>query len=94
MSVYPMPTMEALAFQRMSQDQQLIEACGFLEQMSRRRSVRMFSPDPVPREVIENEIRAASLAPSGANQQPWHFVLVSSLEVKQRIRQAAELVHR
>lgn len=73
MSVYPMPTMEALAFQRMSQDQQLIEACGFLEQMSRRRSVRMFSPDPVPREVIENAIRAASLAPSGANQQAVAF---------------------
>ncbi len=90
MTVRSIPSMQALKFQRMSQEQQTIRSRDFLEQMGRRRSVRMFSPDPVPREVIENAIRVASLAPSGANQQPWHFVLVSSPEVKRRIREAAE----
>lgn len=90
MTVHSIPSMQALLFQRTSREQQVINACYFLEQMSQRRSVRMFSPDPVPREVIENAVRAASLAPSGANQQPWRFVLVSNPEVKRRIREAAE----
>lgn len=90
MSLCSIPSTEALTFQRMSQEQQTIQAGHFLEQMRRRRSVRMFSPDPVPREVIENAIRVASLAPSGANQQPWQFVLVSNPDVKHRIREAAE----
>lgn len=50
----------------------------------------MFSNAPVPREVIEEAILAAGTAPSGANHQPWHFVVVSSPELKQRIRTAAE----
>lgn len=59
-----------------------------------RRSVRMFSPDPVPREVIEDLIRTASTAPSGAHRQPWRFVLVGDLEVKTAIRDAAEAEER
>ena len=55
-----------------------------------RRSVREFSPDPVPREAIEYAIRAASTAPSGAHRQPWTFVLVGDPAVKKRIRAAAE----
>lgn len=58
--------------------------------MSRRRSIRAFSPDPVPREVIENCIKAAGTAPSGANHQPWHFVAISNPDIKRRIREAAE----
>lgn len=65
-------------------------ARDFYEEMKRRRSVRMFSPRPVPREIIEDCLRAAGTAPSGANLQPWHFVVVSDPEIKRRIREAAE----
>ena len=62
----------------------------FNEVMSRRRSIRAFSRESVPWELIENAIRAAGSAPSGANQQPWTFVVVEDPETKQRIRDAAE----
>lgn len=62
----------------------------FYEQMALRRSCRDFSDRPVPREVIENLIRTASTAPSGAHKQPWTFVAVRDPEVKKQIRQAAE----
>jgi nitroreductase len=58
--------------------------------MDQRRSVRDFSPDRVPRELIELAIRTASTAPSGAHRQPWHFVAVGSQEIKRKIRIAAE----
>jgi iodotyrosine deiodinase len=66
----------------------------FLERMASRRSVRFFSPEPVPFELIENAIRCASLASSGANQQPWKFVIVKDPEIKRRIREAAEAEER
>lgn len=66
----------------------------FYEVLDGRRSVRMFSPDPVPREVIEDLIRTASTAPSGANRQPWRFVVVGDPEVKAAIRDAAEAEER
>jgi iodotyrosine deiodinase len=62
----------------------------FCEEMCRRRSVRDFSPRPVPREVIELCLRTAGSAPSGANRQPWQFVVVGDPSVKGRIREAAE----
>jgi iodotyrosine deiodinase len=65
-------------------------AADFYAEMRRRRSVRHFSDRPVPREVIEECLRAAGTAPSGANMQPWHFVAVSDPAVKRRIRLAAE----
>lgn len=65
-------------------------AAAFREQVTRRRTVRQYSDRPVSREVIEECIRAAGTAPSGANHQPWHFVVVSDPEVKARIRVAAE----
>ena len=58
--------------------------------MDRRRSVRHFSPEPVPREVVELAILTASTAPSGAHRQPWKFVLVGDPEVKRQIRIVAE----
>ena len=58
--------------------------------MSRRRTVRDFSDRPVSREVIEECLRAAGSAPSGANLQPWHFVAVSDPALKHEIRLAAE----
>ncbi len=65
-------------------------AASFYEDMRRRRSVRAFSSRPVPREVLENCLRAAGTAPSGANMQPWHFVAVRDPALKRRIRRAAE----
>ncbi len=62
----------------------------FYEVMKQRRSVRFFSDRPVPREVIENILRAAGTAPSGANKQPWRFVAVSAPHIKREIRLAAE----
>jgi len=63
----------------------------FYTDMNRRRTVREFSDRPVPRDIIENALRAAGTAPSGANLQPWHFVVVSGTDTKERIRAAAEI---
>ena len=62
----------------------------FLNDIKRRRTVRDFSDKPVPREIIENCLKAAGTAPSGANRQPWHFSVISDSEIKKEIRQAAE----
>ncbi len=80
----------ALDFQRLPQEAQLRRAAEFYELLRRRRTVREFAPDPVPFELIELAIKTAATAPSGANQQPWHFTVVSNPEIKRRIRQAAE----
>lgn len=69
-------------------------AAAFYRDMRRRRSVRAFSNRPVPRPVIEDCLRAAGTAPSGANFQPWHFVVVASPDLKQAIRDAAEAEER
>lgn len=66
------------------------EALAFLERMRRRHSVRDFASHPVPRSVIEDCVRAAGTAPSGANHQPWHFAAISSPAIKAQIRAAAE----
>ena len=58
--------------------------------MDRRRSVRFFSGDPVPRELIEQAIKTASTAPSGAHKQPWTFVITGDPDIKRQIREAAE----
>lgn len=60
------------------------------ETISLRRSIRQFSPEAFPRSILEDCIRAAGTAPSGAHQQPWHFVIVEDPDVKRRIREAAE----
>ena len=62
----------------------------FFENLSTRRTIRDFSDKPIPREVIENCIKTASTAPSGANMQPWHFVLITDPAIKMQIRIAAE----
>jgi iodotyrosine deiodinase len=69
-------------------------ARDFAEEMGRRRTVRDFSDRAVPRAIIENCLRAAGSAPSGANQQPWHFVAVANPALKHRIRKAAEAEER
>jgi len=65
-------------------------AVEFRDEILRRRTVRQFSPRPVPRQIIEDCIRAAASAPSGANLQPWHFVVVEDRDTKRKIRAAAE----
>jgi len=65
-------------------------AQAFYKQMATRRSVRDFSDQPIPDSVLENAILAAGTAPSGANMQPWQFVVVQNPEIKAQIRQAAE----
>ena len=65
-------------------------AAEFADELHRRRTVRDYAPREVPREVIEQCVRAAGSAPSGANLQPWHFCVVADPAIKQRIRAAAE----
>jgi iodotyrosine deiodinase len=65
-------------------------AAAFYEAIRTRHTVRDFSDRPVPRAVIEDVVRAAGTAPSGANHQPWHFAAVSDPALKRRIREAAE----
>ena len=75
-------------------DEMLARAGEFADDMHRRRTVRDFSERPVPRALIEQCLRAAVSAPSGANQQPWRFVAVSDPAVKRRIRAGAEAEER
>ncbi|MEZ5354928.1 MAG: nitroreductase family protein [Bryobacteraceae bacterium] len=81
---------QPLAFERVAEPEQVRRAAAFRQALSARRSVRHFAPDPVPYEAIENAIAAAASAPSGANQQPWRFVVVSDPALKRAIRIAAE----
>jgi len=83
-----------LNFRRLELDEQRQRAVDFYEMMARRRTVREFSSEPVPLELIELAIRTAGVSPSGANQQPWRFVVVSNPEIKRRIRLAAEAEER
>ena len=74
----------------LSDDERIARARAFRELIETRRTCRMFADTPVPRQVIEEAILAAGTAPSGANHQPWHFAMVSTPELKHRIRLAAE----
>ena len=66
----------------------------FYADIDRRRTVREFSDRPVPRDIIEMALKAANTAPSGANLQPWHFVVISGPETRKKIREAAEVEER
>lgn len=81
---------ESLHFETMDVDEQLRRSRIYKERMLRRRTVRDFSARAVPYELIENALAVAGSAPSGANQQPWTFVVVSDPAVKREIRIAAE----
>ena len=78
------------SFNQYSENEMLKRSEAFYEDIKRRRTVRDFSDQQVPREIIESCIKAAGTAPNGANLQPWHFVVVSNTEVKKKIRIAAE----
>jgi nitroreductase len=85
------PVLTPLAdYRELPPDEMARRAAEFRALLARRRTVREISDRPVPRGVIEECLRAAGAAPSGANQQPWRFVVVSDPGVKRRIREAAE----
>ena len=79
-----------LELERLPTEVALERSRAFLALMQTRRSIRHFSPDLVEPELIENAIRTAGSAPSGANQQPWTFVVVTSEQTKHALREAAE----
>ncbi len=81
---------QKLDFTRLDASEQRTRSRDFLALMRRRRSVRQFSNQPVDTELIENALKTAATAPSGANQQPWKFVVVTDPAVKAEIRAAAE----
>ena len=83
-----------LEFERFPEAEMEKRGRDLFERLRRRRSVREFSLDPVPRNLIETAIAAANTAPSGANRQPWHFVAVSDPDIKAEIRTAAEAEER
>lgn len=79
-----------LDFQTLDEGEMQRRADAFFDVMRTRRTVRDFSNRPVPRSIIETCVATAGRAPSGANQQPWTFVCISSPQIKQQIRLAAE----
>ncbi len=83
------PTVD-LNFERRSESEMRRRARAFYEEISQRRSVREFSEEPIPLDVVRDCIRTAGTAPSGANKQPWTFVLITDDAVKSEIRRAAE----
>ena len=81
---------QKLNFENPTPDNMIEHSKKFLKMLSSRRTVRDFSDRPIPIEVIENAVRVAASAPSGANKQPWHFVIVKDLPTKKKIRVEAE----
>lgn len=77
-------------YTRLSESDMRARAEELRATLAKRRTIRDFAPDPVPRDLIETCIKAAGTAPSGANHQPWHFVAISNPEIKRQIRLAAE----
>ena len=92
MTDYPTIPLESYHEYPVDEMRERVEA--FYANIARRRTVREFSDRPVPRDIIETALKAAGTAPSGANLQPWHFVVVSSAETKKKIREAAEIEER
>lgn len=90
----PDPPTRPLDFVRRRPDEMMVRARFFREAMASRRSVRAFSRDPIPHGVLEECVRAAGQAPSGANKQPWRFVAVTEPSLKRQIREAAEVEER
>jgi len=81
---------QKLDFNRLSESDMIFRSQSFYLDIVKRRTVRDFSSKEVPFEIIKNAVKSASSAPSGANKQPWHFVIVKDPKVKTKIRNAAE----
>jgi iodotyrosine deiodinase len=88
------PAFVPLDFERLAPGEARRRLQALHATLRRRRSVREFSPEPVPLDLVETAIAAAATAPSGANKQPWRFVVVRDPAVKRRIREAAEAEER
>ena len=95
MSVTALPPTERLdGYDHLPSVEMIERARSFAAKLARRRTVRDFAPDPVPKAVIEAAIAAAARAPSGANQQPWHFAVLGPGPNRARLREAAEAEER
>ncbi len=81
---------KAIDFRQLTPEQMLERSRAVLDDSKKRRSIRDFSPEKFPREILENIIMTASSAPSGANKQPWTFCIVEDPKIKSEIRKAAE----
>ena len=81
---------EKLRFHKLTNNEMFKKSKEFLQTMERRRTVRDFSNNDLPVEIIKNCIKTAITAPSGANKQPWHFVIIKDPKIKSKIRKAAE----
>ena len=90
MSCNPKHVTVPLEQDQRSEDERRTAQRAFVEAMASRRTVRDFSTRPVPFDLVEQAIRAASSAPSGAHVQPWRFLVVSDPELKRALRAAAE----
>ena len=88
------PTIPLDRYQEFSLEEMRERVAAFYENLDRRRTVREFSDRPVPIDIIETAMKAGNTAPSGANLQPWHFVVISGAETKRKIREAAEIEER
>lgn len=87
--------MEPLAqYSRYNETEMTGRARAFYEELRRRRTVRDYLPEPVPRAVLEAALLAAGTAPSGANLQPWHFTVIADPAIKRQVREAAEIEER
>lgn len=89
-----MPTFIPFQHERLSPAESLARGEAFYATMNRRRTIRHFSSDPLPTGLIETLIQTAGTAPSGANQQPWRFVVVTDPQLKRTLREAAEAEER
>ena len=87
---FPKPKFISFDFQKIEKEIQIKRAEEFYKNLKRRRTVRDFSDEEIPLEIIEKAILTAGTAPSGANMQPWRFVVIRDKEMKRRIREAAE----
>jgi iodotyrosine deiodinase len=90
----PVPTVPAPLGPELTDAERVARAEAFADELASRRSIRDFAPDPVPLDAVRAAVRAAATAPSGANIQPWRFVLVTDPEARRRIREGAEAEER
>lgn len=85
---------QRLDYERIPETEMKDRARAYLADLQKRRTVREFSDEPIPTGLLEYALRVALSAPSGANRQPWRFVVVQSESVKAKIREAAEIEER
>ena len=81
---------QPLVFKKDPEKKMIQRSNDFFQMMKTRRTVRDFSRENIPESVIKNALKIAASAPSGANKQPWHFVIVKDSDLKKKIRVAAE----